>query len=75
MTIVTAEDDPAILQIRDEMLAGEGYRTAIFEDGAASIAAAKAQQLTLVLTDLQHSVLDGAAAVRRLNRDPAMAAD
>jgi CheY-like chemotaxis protein len=74
MTNVIAEDNPAIQQILDNVLTDEGNRTVLFGDGAASIASAKAQQLTLVLMDLQHSVLDG-AAVRRLNRDPAMAAD
>jgi CheY-like chemotaxis protein len=49
MTIVIAEDVPAIQQILDKVLAAEGYHTVLIGDGAAAIAAANAQQLTLVL--------------------------
>jgi two-component system, cell cycle response regulator DivK len=68
--VLIVDDDPAILNMLDELLQDESYETLLATDGSEAIQLAQEQKPDLILMDLMLPVLDGAEAIRRLKRDP-----
>lgn len=68
--VLIVDDDPAILNMLDELLQDESYETLLATDGSEALHIAQEQKPDLILMDLMLPVLDGAEAIRRLKRDP-----
>lgn len=71
MRILVVDDDVAIREVLADLLEEEGHDLLLAEDGQAAVEIAETYRPDLVLMDLRLPVLDGAAATRRLKRDPA----
>jgi DNA-binding response OmpR family regulator len=67
--IVIVEDNVAVAQFVATLLDEEGYRTRMFHDGHAALAAIIAQPPVLVLLDLDLPLLSGAELLVRLRTD------
>lgn len=67
--ILVVEDNPAIVTILTEMLAGEGYQVAASIGGRA-VEAARDNPPDLVLLDVLMPEMDGPEVCRRLKADP-----
>ncbi|MGH8315011.1 MAG: response regulator, partial [Steroidobacterales bacterium] len=67
--ILIIEDDPASLELASYLLQAAGHRTRTAGDGAAGLAAARAEQLDLLICDLQIPIVDGFGVVRALKAD------
>ncbi len=68
--VLIVDDDPAILNMLDELLQDEKYETILATDGNEAISIARSKRPDLILMDLMLPVLDGAEAIRRLKGDP-----
>lgn len=68
--VLIVDDDPAILNMLDELLQDEKYETFLATDGNEAISIARTKQPDLILMDLMLPAMDGAEAIRRLKRDP-----
>ena len=71
--ILVADDDPAILQVLDTVLSGDGYQVITAEDGNAAVELARHDGFDLILLDVQMPKLDGLAAARLLRQEPRLA--
>lgn len=71
--ILVADDDPAILQVLETVLSGDGYQVVTVEDGATAVERARSDGFDLILLDVQMPRLDGLAAARQLRREPRLA--
>ena len=65
-TILVVEDERPVQQLVAALLADEGYRVLVADDGAQGLALAQAEAPDLVLTDLMMPVMTGAELIRRL---------
>lgn len=70
VTILLAEDDPAIMELTRKILMRAGYECLIAADGAAAISLfeANADKISLVILDLVMPVVDGRAAAERIKQ-------
>jgi CheY-like chemotaxis protein len=68
--VLIVDDDPAILNMLDELLQDEFYDTLLATDGQEAVTIARREKPDLILMDLMLPVMDGAEAIRRLKRDP-----
>jgi two-component system, cell cycle response regulator DivK len=68
--ILIVDDDPAILNMLDELLQDESYETLLATDGRQAVNIAQKHKPDLILMDLMLPVLDGTEAIRRLKQDP-----
>lgn len=72
--ILVIDDDPFVLAIAERKLASRGYHVIAAADGAAGLAAARANIPDLVLLDLALPVVDGWEVLQELRADPVFAA-
>jgi two-component system OmpR family response regulator len=63
-TILIAEDDPDIRQVLHDLLEDEGYAPLVVANGQEALDLALAQQVDVILLDLQMPVVDGEAFCR-----------
>lgn len=68
--VLIVDDDPAILNMLDELLQDEHYETLLATDGNEALTIARDEKPDLILMDLMLPVLDGASAIRQLKNDP-----
>jgi twitching motility two-component system response regulator PilH len=68
--VLIIEDDPDQRRLLERILGGDGWRVATAPDGEAGLAAARAQQPTVILLDVMTPRLNGFQACRRLKADP-----
>ncbi len=68
--VLIVDDDPAILNMLDELLQDESYETLLATDGDAAVTIARERMPDLILMDLMLPIMDGATAIRRLKQDP-----
>lgn len=68
--VLIVDDDPAILNMLDELLQDELYETLLATDGKEALTIARQERPDLILMDLMLPVMDGAEAIRRLKKDP-----
>lgn len=68
--VLIVDDDPAILNMLDELLQDEQYETLLATDGNEALTIARHEKPDLILMDLMLPVLDGATAIRQLKNDP-----
>lgn len=71
-TILTVDDSASMRQMIKMTLSGAGYQIIEAGDGAQGLAAARAAQVHMVLTDLNMPVMDGVTLVRELRKLPTM---
>jgi PAS domain S-box-containing protein len=72
--VMVVDDEPAIVEITQQMLQTFGYEVVTAEDGAQAVAqyAVHRERIALVLTDMMMPVMDGPALIatlRRMNPD------
>ena len=72
--ILVVEDQEDNRQILRDLLSSVGYEMTEAWDGAAGVAAAKAQRPDLILMDIQLPLMDGYEATRQIKADPALKA-
>lgn len=68
--VLIVDDDPSIREMLEELLRDEGYDTLRAGDGWSAVEIARSSQPSLILMDLMLPILDGAAAIRLLKKDP-----
>jgi PAS domain S-box-containing protein len=74
-TVLVVDDEASILAITSQTLKAFGYRVLTATDGADAVAvyAQHPKEITLVLTDMNMPVMDGASVIRALTRmNPAL---
>jgi CheY-like chemotaxis protein len=71
-TILVVDDDAAITEVLEEILAVEGYRAVLAENGAQGLSRLRDSSPDLVLLDLMMPVMDGWQMLAAMQRDPAM---
>jgi CheY-like chemotaxis protein len=71
--ILVADDDPAVLQVLETVLSGDGYQVITAEDGQTALELARRDAFDLILLDVQMPRLDGLATARELRREPKLA--
>src|SRR6476469_3900313 len=69
--ILIVDDEPAVADLIEAVLVGEGYTVAIARDGAQGLLFAKGWSPDLILMDVMLPGVDGGTAIRRLKNDPA----
>mgnify|MGYP001575448358 CR=1 FL=1 len=70
-TILIIEDEPAQIHALEKTFQKEGYAVHTAENGREGFEAAKAQAPDVVLLDIIMPVMDGIAALEKINSDPA----
>jgi two-component system chemotaxis response regulator CheY len=70
-TILSVDDSASIRQMVKQTLAGAGYTILQANDGAEGLAAARATQVDLIVTDLNMPVMNGLGLIRELRKLPA----
>lgn len=68
-SVLIVEDEPAIREMLDAVLSGEGYQTFLAADGQHGITLAALLQPDVALFDLMLPLLDGVSAIRTLRDD------
>ena len=68
--ILIVEDEPAVADLIEAVLAGEGYTVAIARDGAEGLLLARDWRPDLILIDVMLPGVDGGTAIRRLKSEP-----
>lgn len=71
--ILIVDDEPAVADLIEAVLVGEGYTVAIARDGAQGLLLARDWNPDLILMDVMLPGVDGGTAIRRLKSDPATA--
>src|SRR5258706_12724543 len=72
--ILVVEDQEDNRRILRDLLTSAGYEIIQAENGEEALAAAARERPDLILVDIQHPVLDGYEATRRLKANPALRA-
>lgn len=72
-TILAVDDSPSLLKMVSFVLSGAGYKVVEAADGEAGLAAAKANNADMVITDQNMPGMDGLTLVRELRKLPAYA--
>lgn len=67
--ILIVEDEPAVADLIEAVLTGEGYTVAIARDGAKGLMLAREWSPDLILMDIMLPAVDGTTAIRRLKAD------
>jgi DNA-binding response OmpR family regulator len=67
--VLIIEDDPDQRRLLERILGGEGWRVATAPDGEAGLAAARAQQPSVILLDVMMPRLNGFQTCRLLKAD------
>jgi len=68
--ILIVDDEPAVADLIEAVLVGEGYTVAIARDGAQGLLLARDWRPDLILMDVMLPGVDGGTAIRRLKSDP-----
>ena len=68
--ILIVDDEPAVADLIEAVLVGEGYTVAIARDGAQGLLLARDWSPDLILMDVMLPGVDGGTAIRRLKSDP-----
>ncbi len=68
-SVLIVEDEPAIRDMLDAVLASEGYETYLAADGRHGVCLAALHLPDIALFDLMLPQLDGASAIRELRKD------
>jgi DNA-binding response OmpR family regulator len=68
--ILIVDDEPAVADLIEAVLAGEGYTVAIARDGAQGLLLARDWRPDLILMDVMLPGVDGGTAIKRLKSDP-----
>jgi len=71
--ILIVDDEPAVADLIEAVLLGEGYTVAIARDGAQALMLARDWCPDLILMDVRLPGVDGGTAIRRLKSDPVTA--
>jgi len=71
--ILIVDDEPAVADLIEAALVGEGYTVAIARDGVQGLMLARDWSPDLILMDVMLPGVDGGTAIRRLKNDPATA--
>ncbi len=64
--ILLAEDDPAVVEMFERALTGDGHVVVSTGDGLAALEAAQADQFDLLISDVSMPSMDGIALIERL---------
>jgi two-component system, OmpR family, response regulator RpaA len=67
--ILIVDDEPAVADLIEAVLTGEGYTVAIARDGAKGLMLAREWSPDLILMDIMLPAVDGTTAIRRLKAD------
>jgi DNA-binding response OmpR family regulator len=67
--ILIVDDEPAVADLIEAVLVGEGYTVAIARDGAQGLLLARDWRPDLILMDVMLPGVDGGTAIRRLKSD------
>ena len=70
-SVVIAEDDPDVTRIVDAQMRAAGYKVFVAFDGAAALAAVRANVVDVLVLDLMMPKLDGFELLRQLREGPA----
>ncbi len=68
--ILIVDDEPAVADLIEAVLVGEGYVVAIARDGVQGLVLARDWRPDLILMDVMLPGVDGGTAIRRLKGDP-----
>ena len=68
--ILIVDDEPAVADLIEAVLVGEGYTVAIARDGAQGLLLARDWRPDLILPERMLPGVDGGTAIRRLKSDP-----
>lgn len=68
--VLIVDDEPAVADLIEAVLVGEGYTVAIARDGAQGLLLARDWRPDLILMDVMLPGVDGGTAIRRLKSDP-----
>ncbi|MGI8681800.1 MAG: response regulator transcription factor [Mycobacteriales bacterium] len=72
--ILVVEDDPSVRGLLQTLLAAQGYRVAVADDGLAGLVKASSARPALILLDLMMPDLGGQRVLEELRGDPALSA-
>lgn len=67
--ILIVDDEPAVADLIEAVLVGEGYTVAIARDGAQGLLLARDWRPDLILMDVMLPGVDGGTAIKRLKSD------
>jgi CheY-like chemotaxis protein len=68
--ILVIEDDPALLQLYQEILVAEGFEVKTAENGQAGLVEIQKQKPDLILLDLLMPIMDGKEMLHKLRQIP-----
>ena len=68
--ILIVDDEPAVADLIEAVLTGEGYTVAVARDGAQGLMLARDWNPDLILMDVNLPGVDGPTATRRLKEEP-----
>jgi CheY-like chemotaxis protein len=68
--ILIVDDEPAVADLIEAVLVGEGYTVAIARDGVQGLLLARDWRPDLILMDVMLPGVDGGTAIKRLKHDP-----
>ncbi len=68
--ILIVDDEPAVADLIEAVLTGEGYTVAVARDGAQGLMLARDWKPDLILMDVMLPGVDGPTATRRLKEEP-----
>lgn len=71
--ILVVDDEPAVTDLIEAVLVGEGYTVAIARDGAQGLMLARDWNPDLVLMDVRLPAVDGGTVIRKLKGEAATA--
>ncbi len=72
--VLVVEDDPSVRGLLHTLLAAQGYRVAVADDGLAGLVEASSTGPALILLDLMMPDLGGLRVLEELRADPVLAA-
>lgn len=70
--MLVVEDDPSVRGLLQTLLAAQGYRVAVADDGLAGLVKASSARPALILLDLMMPDLGGLRVLQELRGDPAL---